>query len=332
MTFDFSRSFRLPSPAELFKNFSPAPVQVAPPALPVVESPKLSAPVSQLKLTSLKTSPSLTSLNFVSTQLSSPVAPSASRLNLPARPVGAPSGSAFLESIKGLSGAQREQAFLSQILSGNVPDHLRQFKEISLSAKGADGQTHQAIVRTLPDYLAIGSNEDYALVPLTPLTAQKIADATGSSLPTRKLVNDIYRLAEVKLAPSPKKPGAEMMSTRYYAEHNQTIAQQRQQAGAQAGQLIAGHKKDVVISNRLDQKPGSVAIYGWHQPNGKAIQPLSTVHEDTYADYSHGIRLIAGSVRIDGQEYAIQDVLKDPQLAPLLSDEGAIKNPRVKLR
>lgn len=321
-----SSGFYLPPPQELFKG-----LQLNPPAAParLASSAPPARPAQTVSLQPRGSS--LPSLNLIGQALTPHVATSQVSLPLPSRPAHAPTGSAFLASIEHLSGAAREQAFLDQILAGNVPESLRQFKEIQLSAKGGDGQSHTATVRVLPDYLAIGSNDDYALVPMTPLTAQKIADATGTSLPTRKLVNDIYKAAEVKLSPSPKPPGAIMMSTRYFAEHNAKVAQQRSQAGAQTGQLIAGHKKDVVLSNLLDQKSHRVAIYGWHQLNGKAIQPLSTVHEDTYSDYSHGIRLLAGTVRVDGVERPIAEVLQDKNLAPLLSDEGPIHSPRIKL-
>lgn len=343
--------YNLPSPDQLFKGITPAAqapgaqkpaIQSAPASPP--RSPSFAAPqpAASLSLQSAAAQgSSLAHLNLVSNYfnqkptvdpLARPqVAPSSTRLPLPARQANAPTGSQFMEQIRHLSGAAREQALLDQILAGNVPDHLRHFKEIQVSAKGGDGQMHTATVRTLPDYLAIGSNDDYALMPMTPLTAQKIADATGSSLPTRKLVNDIYSAAEVKLTPSPKKPGAIMMTTGYFNEHNETVRQQRAAAGAQNGQLIAGHKKDVVLSNLLDQKAHRVAIYGWHQPNGKAIQPLSTIHEDTYTDYSHGIRLIAGTVRVDGVERPLAAVLNDQNLAPLLSDEGPIHSPKVRL-
>ncbi|APR86111.1 Hypothetical protein A7982_11460 [Minicystis rosea] len=116
------------------------------------------------------------------------------------------------------------------------------------------------------------------------------------------------------------------MSTPYYEQHQAKIEQQR--AGRATGALLAGHKKDVVITNRLGWKPKSVAIFGWHQLNGVPIQPLSTVHENTYADYSHGIRLIHGEVLVDGAKRATADVLGDRILAPLLSDEGVISDPR----
>lgn len=341
MNFDPSAN-RLTPPSQLFGKPAASPAKSVLPVrttTPATAARQTSQPPAVRLAASLPTASSVPSLSFVNqTQAPAPrtVTTSSQTLALPPRPANALTGSQFIEQIKNLSGSQREDAILQQVLSGNVPDQSRSFKELQVSAKGGDGQMHTATVRVLPDYLAVGSDSDQVLVPLTPLTAQKIADATQTLLPTRKLVNDIYASAEVKLQPRPKPPGAKMTSTTYFAEHNATVQQQRADAQAKPGQLIAGHKKDVVISNSLDRKPGTVAIYGWHQPTkdqqGKAIQPLSTVHEDTYADYSHGIRLIGGTVKVDGVERSTSDVLRDPALAPLLSDEGAIKNTRVKLR
>jgi len=84
-----------------------------------------------------------------------------------------------------------------------------------------------------------------------------------------------------------------------------------------------------VISNALIARPGRVAIYGWQQPGGKNIQPLSTVHENTYADYSHGVRLVDSTMVVDGVERPIAEVLRDPVLCKLVSGEGVIRDPRV---
>jgi hypothetical protein len=67
-----------------------------------------------------------------------------------------------------------------------------------------------------------------------------------------------------------------------------------------------------------------VAIYGWHYPDGKPIQPLTTVHVAEYVDYSHGVRLVDEHVRIDGRSARASDVLGDEQLHILLSDEGPL--------
>ena len=64
-----------------------------------------------------------------------------------------------------------------------------------------------------------------------------------------------------------------------------------------------------------------VTIYGWHRLNGKAIQPVTNIHTDTYVDYSHGVRLVSERVVIDGTEYRYSDILEDSLLHTLLSNE-----------
>ena len=94
------------------------------------------------------------------------------------------------------------------------------------------------------------------------------------------------------------------------------------------GALVAGHKKDVVLTARLDSLPNRVAIYGWHKPDGRPIQPLNTWHTTGHVDYSHGIRLVHQLVRIEGRQYALSDALRDPTLAAPLNDEGAMRKVR----
>jgi len=95
-----------------------------------------------------------------------------------------------------------------------------------------------------------------------------------------------------------------------------------------AGVLVAGHKKDVVITAALASRPDKVAIYGWHHLDGRAIQPLYVGHTVRWVDYSHGIRIVQREVEIDGAQRDLTDVLQDETLAPLLSDEGVIARPR----
>lgn len=248
---------------------------------------------------------------------------------LPPRPADAVSGSEFLARTQGMSRAEREEAIAQEILRGNVPDFLREGRPVTVTGRGADGQTHTAELSVAPDYLAIGSDDDFVRIPMTPATAQRIADATGASLPTSRMVDEIHRGAEAHLTPQPIPPSAQMMSNGYYGRHQRMVEGQREQAGIPNGTLISGHKKDVVLSERLAQRPDKVAIYGWHQANGKPIQPLSTVHEASYADYSHGVRLVSDQVKVDGQWRPLAEVLADPNLAPLLSAEGPMHVTRV---
>jgi hypothetical protein len=87
--------------------------------------------------------------------------------------------------------------------------------------------------------------------------------------------------------------------------------------------LIAGIKKDVVISSKVsrDTRPDREAIYGWHKPDGKPIQPLYTGHINWWVDYSHGIRLVYRHIKVNGKWMDYTAVLKDPVLQRLLCDE-----------
>ncbi|MFH1312654.1 MAG: hypothetical protein ABIJ00_05450 [Candidatus Eisenbacteria bacterium] len=235
------------------------------------------------------------------------------------------SGSQFAEMTKGWSGRQRQEAALREPRAGNVPQFLHHFKPVVLEYKTGEGRTIHAVVWVAPDYLAIGSDDDFLRIPLTRPTAVIIAAEYGCVLPTRKIVDAVANQADFRFEPQPLPPGKMMRSSEYYVRHNQLIEEQRR--GRPLGELVAGHKKDVVLSNRL-LGPERIAIYGWHRKNGEPIQPLSTVHDARYADYSHGIRLVHMQVCIDGELRSICDVLLDPNLAPVLSYEGLI--PRIK--
>jgi hypothetical protein len=107
--------------------------------------------------------------------------------------------------------------------------------------------------------------------------------------------------------------------------HNTTI--NNQLVGRGATKLITGHKKDVVLTNHLypNNPNRRVAIYGWFMLNGTPIQGLNpTSHENTYEDYSHGIRLIANDVVVNNSPMRMQDVFNDPTLSCLVSDEGPL--------
>jgi hypothetical protein len=76
----------------------------------------------------------------------------------------------------------------------------------------------------------------------------------------------------------------------------------------------------------MDSHPGRLAIYGWHQSNGEPIQPLSTAHGLEYVDYSHGVRLVADVMLLNGRITSVHKVLTDARLSAVLSDEGPITN------
>jgi hypothetical protein len=240
---------------------------------------------------------------------------------IPTRPADAVGGKAFFKRLEKLGREEREEAIAIEIIRGNFPDFLRSFKRITLTSKDASERQLSASVEVMPDYLAIGSDDDFIRMPMNPRAACRIAEAFGCSLPTRKIVDAIYANAAVKLEPRPLTEAREAIAT--FVRHHQIIEEQR--AGSRLGELVSGIKKDLVLSNRLEEKPNRVAIYGWHKLDGKPIQPLNVSHIRWYVDYSHGVRLIKRRIEIDGQPRDLWRVLFSEKWSPLFSDEGPLR-------
>jgi hypothetical protein len=78
------------------------------------------------------------------------------------------------------------------------------------------------------------------------------------------------------------------------------------------------------MTPRLTTSPGRAANYGWFRNDGTPIQPLGLAHNLHHVDYSQVMRLVRRDVIVDGQVRDIQEVARDPELAPLLSNEGVI--------
>jgi hypothetical protein len=235
---------------------------------------------------------------------------------IPERYKNAMSGSEFAEKAKKLNVEQREELIIQEICAGNFPDFMRKLVAIRTTAI-IDGKRIKAKYFVMPDYLMIGSNDDFIRIPMQPKTAQKIADKFGFFLSTPKICNDIYNAAKVKLEPQPLTVARDSFET--FVEHNKIIENQRQQRKG----LIAGIKKDVVVTCAIlrNAKDHRVAIYGWHKPDGKPVQPVYTGHVDWYVDYSHGIRLVYQTILIDGKPVNYCDILNDCKLNVLLSND-----------
>ena len=227
-------------------------------------------------------------------------------------------GAEFYASAVSMQWKLRDSFAVKEILSGNMPAFL--YTLVPIEVYIIDSVSNKKISATYyvsSDYLSVGTNANWARIPLTPIAAQIIADSMYCFLPTRKMVNDIYAASVVKLAPIPMYIYRDSSITMW--QHHLIIEGQR--AGRKG--LISGIKKDVVISDLLTRssKTNRVAIYGWHQLNGKPIQPLYTGHVNWYADYSHGIRLVYQKIKVNGKWMDYKTVMSNPILKRLLSDE-----------
>ena len=240
---------------------------------------------------------------------------------IPTRNLNAVTGTTFIKNNLSDIGQHREDNILAEGLAGNIPSFLRNFVAVDV----VDGSNNITYL-VMPDVFSIGSDDDFVRMPMNPLTARKICDQYNCIMPTKKMCDQIWKAATVKIEPQPK--GApydnSMLASQTYLDHN--IKVEKQLSGKLRGQLVSGHKKDVIYAPSLVKDKAHVCIYGWFHLTGVAIQgpmPNCTFHEVTYKDYSHGIRLIAQDVIVNGQPKNIYDVLNDSVLCHLLIEESA---------
>ena len=279
----------------------------------------------------------------------------------PARQPGALSGSAFMKSIWDethpgeAAWTKREKAILAQLQAGNMPGWLRRW--VTIEVKNA---SNQVAVRVLPDYLCVGDDTDFRHVPLDQHSAQRIADAFGACLPTSKICHAIYcatprpqRIGKIDrdyyLPPSLRKVSKNkwaQTSTAAYDEHSVAIQAAMRARNITPGQIVAGHKKDVVIANLLHSQPNMIAFHGFYDREGYPVQPcikagimdkgcnreaFTIAHPEAarFADYSQGVRLVHPVMEIDGKAKLVKEVLTDHALSKLISMEGPIRPPRI---
>jgi hypothetical protein len=243
---------------------------------------------------------------------------------------------------------RRDSLTVRQILAGNVPDSLKYFKNIVFTTDIVDSipilrRKHRVEIQALPDYLSVGTNEDFIRMPMTPKAAIEIADSLYCSLPTAYLTDKIADAAEGSIDPFPFRPVKDRNCQPYvFEDSNNAINELFKVKGYHFGQLISGLKKDVILSYKTnyyrkltDEDSAALAargynpdgisryetIYGWRLENGKNIQQSYSKHVNWYVDYSHGVRLIYRTIKIDGKTYDIYDVLQNPKLYRIISDE-----------
>lgn len=247
-------------------------------------------------------------------------------LELPPRPADARTGSAIAVQVQNFTLTQREAILWIEFSKGNVPDFMRTLKPVDVSRK-IGGKDYTATIWVTPDVLCVGSNTDYMRFPMTPKLAQRIADLAGCSMITPRMSDAIWAAAGQKQEPQSFSPTTYTITSPrvFYASH---WAIEAQRDTTPLGTLLAGIKKDVVICKGVATNPGKVFIYGWHYKSGTPIQPLYGGHTDQWVDYSHGIRLAALNMQVDGETMTVPEVLAHPTLHELLSHEGVVSVPR----
>ena len=166
-----------------------------------------------------------------------------------------------MKRITELSLSDREEEIYKAVASGYIPGFLRETVTLHGIFQDLNRSKHSVINEVMPDYLAVGSDDNFCRVPMNPRTAQRLATLFGASLLTSVLSDHINGRAELKFAPFNYVPVAnanELVSK--FVEHNVQIEKQFSEAGGKNGQLVAGIKKDIILSSRIAEKHDRVVL------------------------------------------------------------------------
>jgi hypothetical protein len=253
-------------------------------------------------------------------------------------------GSEFIKQLvaKGVTDSdqapRREAEALEELLAGNVPRFLQRLSNFAVELnpfKDKKADIHTGKVFISPDYLAIGTDDDFVRFPLTPIGAQVVHDGFETTFPTMKICNLIFekagqagkgkRIALTGLDGSRK--------TADYLKSNEII----EKHSPPRDQIVAGHKKDILLHSDIAKKVNfgttrPLVIYGgWDGKGTRAdnwfVQdPNIAHHDDGYEDYSHAIRLVSRKMEVDGGQMDVHDVLRKELLYGLLYDGPFIPN------
>jgi len=270
-------------------------------------------------------------------------------LNLPKRADKALGGSQFMEKVLGidlekfktnprqlgtLSKVERENAILQQIELGNIPDFLRHPTAVIL--KGPDGGEVKTYV--MPDYIAIGSNEDFVRVPLSPIIAQALARKYDLSLPTKTIVEETYAQAgKTVVGPFYTRPeefeanSAYLDSPGFYLRSDRDIKEQLQ--GVPLGTLVSGGKKELVVSPHVSvMAPGvppseAIDFYGLYGDDGIPIQRTPGHGKESgyrHTEYALGVRFVSPVVVVttrsgERKVMHMDAALQDREVAKIIS-------------
>jgi hypothetical protein len=136
----------------------------------------------------------------------------------------------------------------------------------------------------MPDFY----KRDGIRMPVTGIEALRIAQERSRAiglpltLPTKEMVDSIHRAADVRLVMPVRGEPRQAMET-----YRSVDAEIERKLAGRAG-LVSGHKKEIL----RPLKAKKVTIYGGMKSDGTFWQPVSSVHGETYTDYSHGLRLV----------------------------------------
>ncbi|MDI1477591.1 hypothetical protein [Polyangium sp. y55x31] len=232
----------------------------------------------------------------------------------------------FGASLPRNAGPERENAILNAIERGDMAP-------VSWAPVRNEAAGHKITLLVSSDALRIRTADGPLRVSVTARTMQRIADMLGCVLPTVRICDLIWEQAAVKITPCIYPANDLMATTARMIEYDAAVSQK---VAGRSG-LVENVGKNWCISNRLLGQEGMAANYGFYasEPRYRSgtnglgpyhlWQPLGTRHSMDYVDYSQTIRLVSRTCYVDGEKRDLVDILTDPTLAALVSDDGPLK-------
>jgi hypothetical protein len=240
-------------------------------------------------------------------------------------------GTEIGKALFALKGLEREKRILEIFASqGLAPTGGDDFRRI-VSTATIDKKLRRLEMECLQIPVALGTKEDFLMMPAWPWTYQTIANARDCVIPSKLMVTLVAQQADFRIPPIAISPNT--IETKLYIESNAVLLHELKKPDVKGvsyvpGMLVVSPKKDVVTGPGLDGK--HVAIVGWfYQPGPQTDTPKGRIqaynpkdHDSQYVDYSHGCRLFRRVGYLDGIPVSLSDIAKDPKLCVLVSDQG----------
>jgi hypothetical protein len=202
-------------------------------------------------------------------------------------------------------GPAREELVYNEVIKQGAPKNL-----IPVTVNGPNNI--KITYQVMPDFLMV----DGTRVPMTPATAQKIANAFGMKLPTSKMSKQIYDAANTKIRATPlSSSGYTGVDGKHYS--GKDVVQSRISSSDAAIEyskltdaeidkhrnkgptgLISGHGKEIL---QPLGDPRDVSFGGWQGQDGKALQPYTLAHKggaNSHTEYGLYARLISNNIQV----------------------------------
>jgi hypothetical protein len=240
--------------------------------------------------------------------------------------------------------AERELEILRAV-QGGAYDHGG-WRTVASEANG-----HSAIIPVMRRALALRAPDGRLVVSVSFALAQQIADVISAldipvCMPTSRVCDLIWRQAGTRLPvlnqPTWVRDGS-MSATARMIEFSAILAA----AASDNDALFANEGKAWVITRRNWAPPEGTgkelpegakssrhngANFGWHAPTApsrspggeRVFQPVGLAHDRRHVDYSQLLTLMGRKILVDDVLRDAEEVARDPELAPLLSDEGPL--------